>query len=1615
MKRGWHKFTALFLSAMLIVGMIPLSAGATTPNGAGNQTSASQIVENGGTVTAHDGLVSASKTIQGTDTENVFDITLNVTTTEDIKQLEVSPDAAVVLVMDVSNSMLEDVNGNNTYWNSERRITKAKAAAQDFLESYVKDAGDAKRMVSVVEFGSNVKKVSGWVNANAGNNQVSTAASDAVEKTEVKFQIGTNWWGSPVYDDGGTNIEGGLMMARNLLGDNAVSNIKNVYVVMLTDGVPTFHVDHDSLNTSYIEGSMGGGSRAEYDDYKDVPDIAAQIKESATLYTISYATSRETATVGGMKIKEWLSSFANQNFDATNNEQLVLSFENIAQIIQNAAKAWITTDPMGDHIVFDTDYNANNGFATNGSTSAVRSFDPDTNTVSWDLKKDATVQVTEEGGKKLYHYSLTYRIALDTTTGVEEGVVAYPTNGTTTLSYMVSNNGEIDPKLYTVDYKVPSVKASFGSLSFKKTAKDGKTALPGAEFTLSGTATGSNKPWSQTVVADQNGNVSFDKIPAGTYTLSETKTPDGFAAMSGKTVVVSYGKTTVDGVSAPAVITNTSAKTDISVQKVWQGGEGKAVTVNLLQNGRVYQTVQLSEDNNWQAVFENVPVVDATGNAYTYTVEEINVEGYTSKVTGNADDGFVITNTRDTGSLTVTKALAAGSENVTIPSDTTFNVYAADGTLYATFTYADMKDGVKTFENVPTGSYYVVESGAEVDSYTLTVTGANAGAKAEVTKDQTGTLHVENNYQKTMGDNVINPVSLTVQKVDGQTSDKLSGAVFTLSRDQIVVNTYTTGEDGTATITFNEAGTYTLTETTAPEGYVNSGVSYTITVSENGPVEVILGEDDLWHQIYNLIMGIDPTEDYEDGVLTVSNEKVEGTITVQKTVSLSDNGEATANGVFTFTVKDASGKVVDTLTVAADGSDTTGSLPYGTYTIEETGTATVDGYTYTGVTYDGQAVASYTVEVKEEGQNVTVNAVNTYTRDTGSLTVTKALAEGSEDVTIPDGTTFQVCTADGTAYGDSFTYADMENGAYTLENVPTGDYYVIESNGNVASYTLTVTGADEDTQATVEKNETATLPVENLYEKVMGDDVINPVDLTVKKVDSKTSEALSGAVFTLTRDGGEVGTYTTGEDGTVSITFSEGGTYTLTETAAPEGYVLGGESYTIKVTKSGLIDVEQNGDIWQNIYNWIMGIDPSENFQDSVLTVKNDKIEGTITIGKMVEFKDGMPEPMADFGEDGDENDYVPSVEGNFTFTVKNTEGEVVDTLVVTDGGMDRTISLPYGTYTIEETGLVDVEDYTHTKVTYNGENTDFYMVTIDENGEDVKVMAENTYTRNTGSLTITKALAEGSVDVDIPRTTTFTVYTEDGTECTTFTYDDMENGEITFYFVPTGRYYVVESGAEVPVCNLTVTGTGAENAVNVTKEENTTLAIENLYEMITVNVNYVYVDIDDNLVPEGAIVPEGDKDLLYGSSYTTENLKNANEVEGYVFNGWYLDEACTIPFEDIISLTEDTTLYGYWTAIRDEESSDVETSDDGSSDDENIDDGETPTGPADGGSDDVNSGNGDEEEIGDNSTPTGSADGNTPTTGDTTNLIVPMVTLALSGVLAFGVYLIRKKSSDQE
>lgn len=73
------------------------------------------------------------------------------------------------------------------------------------------------------------------------------------------------------------------------------------------------------------------------------------------------------------------------------------------------------------------------------------------------------------------------------------------------------------------------------------------------------------------------------------------------------------------------------------------------------------------------------------------------------------------------------------------------------------------------------------------------------------------------------------------------------------------------------------------------------------------------------------------------------------------------------------------------------------------------------------------------------------------------------------------------------------------------------------------------------------------------------------------------------------------------------------------------------------------------------------------------------------------------------------------------------------------------------------------------------------------------------------------------------------------------------------------------------------------------------------------VGVDYKYVGD----APEGAKVPDADADLELGAAYTA---KAPESVDGYTFDGWYTDEACTAKWEDGAELTGSMTLYGKWT-----------------------------------------------------------------------------------------------------
>lgn len=130
---------------------------------------------------------------------------------------------------------------------------------------------------------------------------------------------------------------------------------------------------------------------------------------------------------------------------------------------------------------------------------------------------------------------------------------------------------------------------------------------------------------------------------ANAYSVAEASAPDGYTKSD---AVIK------DGIF---VITNTheTAKRNISVTKVWHDDGPNSrpanIEVKLLANGVEVEgkTATLNADNEWKYTWENLPV-NAAGKAIKYTIQEADVSGYQSAVTGDADSGFVVTNTQTT-------------------------------------------------------------------------------------------------------------------------------------------------------------------------------------------------------------------------------------------------------------------------------------------------------------------------------------------------------------------------------------------------------------------------------------------------------------------------------------------------------------------------------------------------------------------------------------------------------------------------------------------------------------------------------------------------------------------------------------------------------------------------------------------------------------------------------------------------------------------------------------------------------------------------------------------------------------------------------------------------------
>jgi hypothetical protein len=130
-------------------------------------------------------------------------------------------------------------------------------------------------------------------------------------------------------------------------------------------------------------------------------------------------------------------------------------------------------------------------------------------------------------------------------------------------------------------------------------------------------------------------------------------------------------------------VTNTSKKINISVTKTWVGEVGTEATVRLVANGTEAASATLNTDSNWSYTFTDCDRFDSEGNEIDYSVTEDDVDGYISEVSGDAKDGFTVTNT-ETLTMHVQKNWESVTNEVSVTVRLIRNGVSTDTTITIT-------------------------------------------------------------------------------------------------------------------------------------------------------------------------------------------------------------------------------------------------------------------------------------------------------------------------------------------------------------------------------------------------------------------------------------------------------------------------------------------------------------------------------------------------------------------------------------------------------------------------------------------------------------------------------------------------------------------------------------------------------------------------------------------------------------------------------------------------------------------------------------------------------------------------------------------------------------------
>lgn len=351
-------------------------------------------------------------------------------------------------------------------------------------------------------------------------------------------------------------------------------------------------------------------------------------------------------------------------------------------------------------------------------------------------------------------------------------------------------------------------KKKSGSIKVTKTTT-GNLNIEGIKFFATGISD-TNKDLKFEATTNENGVAMFDKLVIGKYVITEdgSTVPAAYLTADEQEVTVEYNET------AEVSFENEEKTGSIKVQKRTEGQKNvEGITFYLKgtsDSGREIN-IPATTDKDGVAVFENVPIgtysiiEDEETVPYGYLVadeKEVTViysETVDAEIINNEQTGTIKVHKRTEGDLNISgitfylKGTSDSGREINIPATTD-------------------KDGVAVFENVPVGTYMVIE-----DEKTVPY-GYLVAAEKEVTIT----------YAETVDTDILNAEQTGTIQVHKKTADmtNVEGIRFILSgvsdTGREINIPAITDKDGLARFENVPIGTYTITEdgSTVPYGYL---------------------------------------------------------------------------------------------------------------------------------------------------------------------------------------------------------------------------------------------------------------------------------------------------------------------------------------------------------------------------------------------------------------------------------------------------------------------------------------------------------------------------------------------------------------------------------------------------------------------------------------------------------------------------------------------------------------------------------------------------------------------------------------------------------------------------